>query len=105
MFYHGAMIILSLAFEKNYIIHSDIESGYGRADLILEPRNIEKIGYVFEFKVANSEEDLEKKLDDAIKQIEDKKYETLLSKKGIKHILGIALAFHGKNLKVKHKEL
>jgi hypothetical protein len=104
-FYHGAMIILSLIFEKNYIIHSDIESGYGRADLILEPRNIGKTGYIFEFKVSDSDENLEKKLDDAIKQIEDKKYETLLSKKGIKHILGIAIAFHGKDLKVKCKEL
>ncbi|MDR3259861.1 MAG: PD-(D/E)XK nuclease domain-containing protein [Fusobacteriaceae bacterium] len=73
--------------------------------MILEPKNIERMGYLFEFKVVDSEGNLEKKLDDAIKQIDDKKYGTFLSKKGVKNILGIAIAFHGKELKVRYKEL
>jgi hypothetical protein len=104
-FYHGFMLAILFQFRTKYISHSNKESGLGRADLILEPLNKEDTAYIFEFKIARSGQDIEKKLDEGIKQIEDRKYRILLSEKGIKHVLGIAIAFHGKDLKVKYKEL
>jgi hypothetical protein len=104
-FYHGFMLAILFQFRTKYISHSNKESGLGRADLILEPFNKEDEGYIFEFKVAKSEKDIDKKLDEAIKQMEDKRYRTLLSESGVTHVLGIAIAFYGKELKVRYKEL
>jgi hypothetical protein len=104
-FYHVFMLGMAIGFEKEYKAYPNIESGKGRPDLILRPINKSKTGYVFEFKVSDSEENLDKKLDEAMKQITDKKYKTLLSEDGIKNILGIAIAFCGKELKVKYEVL
>jgi hypothetical protein len=104
-FYHAFMLGITVGFEMEYRTHSNLESGKGRPDLILKPINKSKTGYIFEFKVSDSEENLDKKLDEAIKQITDKKYKTLLSEDGIKDILGIAIAFCGKELKVKYEVL
>jgi hypothetical protein len=104
-FYHVFMLGITVGFAMEYRTYSDIESGLGRPDMILEPLNKIKTGYIFEFKVSDSEENLDKKLDEAMKQIEIKKYKTLLSENEIKHILGIAIAFYGKDLRVKYEVL
>lgn len=76
-------------------MHPNMESGYGRADIILEPRNKNWAGYVLELKRANTN-DIEKEAEKAFNQIEDKKYETLLKKNGVKDIVKIGLVFDGK---------
>ena len=78
-----------------YIMHPNMESGYGRADIILEPRNKAWAGYILELKRANTN-DIEKEAEKAFNQIEDKKYETLLKKNGVKDIVKIGLVFDGK---------
>ena len=83
------------ALDDYYIMHPNMESGYGRADIILEPRNKAWAGYILELKRANTN-DIEKEAEKAFNQIEDKKYETLLKKNGVKDIVKIGLVFDGK---------
>lgn len=83
------------ALDDYYIMHPNMESGYGRADIILTPRNKALAGYILELKRANTN-DIEKEAEKAFNQIEDKKYETLLKKNGVKDIVKIGLVFDGK---------
>ena len=83
------------ALDDYYIMHPNMESGYGRADIILEPRNKAWAGYILELKRASTN-DIEKEAEKALQQIEAKKYETLLKKNGVKDIVKIGLVFDGK---------
>ena len=83
------------ALDDYYIMDPNMESGYGRADIILIPRNKSWAGYILELKRANTN-DIEKEAEKAFNQIEDKKYETLLKKNGVKDIVKIGIVFDGK---------
>lgn len=103
LFYQGLMIGLFAYLRERYYIHSNIESGQGRYDATLEPKNIQDRAYIFEFKKTKDKEKLEKEAQDAIKQIIDKKYDAKLIEKGIKDIKYVAIAFSGKDIRVKIK--
>lgn len=103
LFYQGLMIGLFAYLRERYYIHSNIESGKGRYDATLEPKNIQDRAYIFEFKKTKDKEKLEKEAQDAIKQIIDKKYDAKLIEKGIKDIKYVAIAFSGKDIRVKIK--
>ena len=62
-----------LYLDSEYTVLSNNETGYGRNDLALEPINKSNPGYIFEFKMAKTEE-LEIKVKEALNQIEHKKY-------------------------------
>ena len=81
---------------------SNRESGYGRYDILLEPRNKKETAFILEFKVAKSENELEKKLEEALKQIEDRKYDVELKNKNIFDIFKIVFVFYAKKVKVKN---
>lgn len=83
------------ALDDYYIMDPNMESGYGRADIILIPRNKSWVGYILELKRANTN-DIEKEAEKAFNQIEDKKYEALLKKNGVKDIVKIGIVFDGK---------
>ena len=83
------------ALDDYYEMKPNPETGYGRADIILKPRNKKWIGYIFELKRAKTQ-NLEKEAEKALKQIEEKKYETILINEGIKDIIKIGLVFDGK---------
>ena len=83
------------ALDDYYIMEPNMESGYGRADIILIPRNKSWAGYILELKRANTN-DIEKEAERAFNQIEDKKYEVLLKKNGVKDIVKIGIVFDGK---------
>ena len=83
------------ALDDYYIMDPNMESGYGRADIILIPRNKSWAGYILELKRANTN-DIEKEAERAFNQIEDKKYEVLLKKNGVKDIVKIGIVFDGK---------
>ena len=83
------------ALDDYYEMKSNPETGYGRADIILKPRNKKWTGYIFELKRAKTK-NLEKEAEKALEQIEEKKYDTLLINEGIKEIIKIGLVFDGK---------
>jgi hypothetical protein len=101
--YHTLILGMMLYLDSEYIVLSNNETGYGRNDLALEPINKNNVGYVFEFKIAKTVEELEEKAEEALSQIEDKKYPVLLREKGIKEIVYMGMAFYGKKVKVKCK--
>lgn len=101
-FYHGFVLGLMVDLADRYIITSNRESGLGRYDILLEPCSKKDDAIILEFKVYNPNE--EKTLADtvasALKQIEDKKYASLLESKGIELgcIRRYGFAFEGKTV-------
>ena len=102
-YYKVFLIGIFVALMSDYIRLSERESGHGRADLILEPKKKENPGYIFEFKVAGSEEELESYAEEGFEQIKEKKYDTELINRGVTEITYIGLAFYKKKLKMKYE--
>ena len=95
-FYHGLIMGMGLYLEGEYITKSNIESGLGRYDFLIEPKNKSKRAFIMEFKSTDSVEKLEEISKEALKQTEDKKYDISLKQNGIKEITHIGIAFYGK---------
>ncbi len=101
-FYHGFVLGLMVELGERYVLTSNRESGFGRYDVMLEPRKPGDAGIIMEFKVQDSWE--EKELSDtvsaALKQIEEKEYKTALLEKGISEdkIRSYGFAFCGKRV-------
>ena len=102
-FYHGLIMGMGLYLEGGYITKSNIESGLGRYDFLIEPKNKSKRAFIMEFKSTDSVEKLEEVSKEALKQIEDKKYDISLKQNGIKEITYIGIAFCGKQIKISYK--
>ena len=102
-FYHGLIMGMGLYLEGEYITKSNIESGLGRYDFLIEPKNKSKRAFIMEFKSTDSVEKLEEVSKEALKQIEDKKYDISLKQNGIKEITYIGIAFCGKQIKISYK--
>ena len=83
-----------------YEIISNDESGYGRYDLAMIPIKSNEKAYLMEFKISKTKKGMEEKAQKALKQIDEKKYDTKLKARGIKNILKIGVAFYGKEVKV-----
>ena len=83
-----------------YKIISNNESGYGRYDLAMIPIKSNEKAYLMEFKISKTENRMTLKAEEALKQIDEKKYDTRLKARGIKKILKIGIAFYGKKVKV-----
>ena len=102
-FYHGLIMGMGLYLEGEYITKSNIESGLGRYDFLIEPKNKSKRAFIMEFKSTDSVQKLEEVSKEALKQIEDKKYDISLKQNGIKEITYIGIAFCGKQIKISYK--
>lgn len=102
--YHNLILGSMLYLDEKYDIKSNIEIGYGRTDMILTPKNKKEVGYIFEFKVAKNEEEMNKLGEEALKQIKEKKYYIEMKNKGIKEILHLGIVFYGKKVKVVYDE-
>ena len=102
-FYHGLIMGMGLYLEGEYITKSNIESGLGRYDFVIEPKNKSKRAYIMEFKSTDSVEKLEEVSKEALKQIEDKKYDISLKQNGVKEITYMGIAFYGKQIKISYK--
>ena len=105
-FYHGLILGLLTELHSEYILTSNRESGFGRYDVMLEPRDRRKNAYIFEFKVHKplKENALEETVKNVLKQIEEKKYEADLIARGIpkENIYKYGFAFRGKEVLVGH---
>ena len=104
-FYHGFVLGLMVDQTDNYIITSNRESGFGRYDIMLEPKDKQSQKYpgiVIEFKVINprKENSLEETVEAALKQIEEKNYDAELINRGVKeeNIHHYGFAFRGKEV-------
>ncbi|WP_339062456.1 ATP-binding protein [Fusobacterium animalis] len=102
-FYHGLIMGMGLYLEGEYITKSNIESGLGRYDFVIEPKNKSKRAYIMEFKSTDSVDKLEEVSKEALKQIEDKKYDVTLKQNGVKDITYMGIAFCGKQIKISYK--
>lgn len=102
-FYHGLMLGLCAIMGDKYKILSNRESGLGKFDVELVPLNKSGRGFIFEFKQTNDESLLEKLANEALKQIDDKKYDTQMRADGIACISKIGISFCGKHAKVLSK--
>ena len=100
--YHAFTLGLLVSLNRTHQVLSNRESGYGRYDVMIIPRDIKKLGIIIEFKKYDEEdeESLEELIQEAKNQIEDKKYETELLNRGITNIKKLVIVFKGKEVYV-----
>jgi len=95
--YHAFVMGLFLWLSPACQVKSNRESGYGRYDIMIIPADPEKLGYIIEFKKVRKNETVES----ALKQIEERKYETELKERGIKTYKKLAVVFNGKDVTIR----
>ena len=101
-FYHGFVLGLLVDLQERYYLRSNRESGFGRYDVMLEPKDPKDVAVILEFKVRNKrrETSLEETAEAALKQIQERKYDVELKQKGIDddQIREYGFAFEGKTV-------
>ncbi len=102
-FYHGFVTGI-LSGMKGYTVKSNRESGNGRGDIFIRPVTRRKAAIIFELKVCKNFNELEKRADDALNQIEEKKYELELKDDGYNNVIKYGISFFKKDCLVKMKE-
>ena len=100
--YHAFVLGMLVSLGSEYEVKSNRESGYGRYDVMIIPKDTTKLGIVIEFKKTYSDEGetLEQAAAAALKQINDKQYVQELQTRGIKEVLKLGIAFEGKKVLV-----
>ena len=101
--YHSFFLGMLIFLRDKYEVTSNKENGKGRYDILLKPLNKINPAYIFEFKIAENEKDLDKKSEEALKQIKDLKYDIGLKELGINKIYRVGVAFKGKEVKIKYE--
>ena len=99
-FYHGFVLGLMVDKASDYVIKSNRESGFGRYDVVMEPKDTKDVAIILEFKVFNAdkgEKDLSDTVANALKQIDDKRYDADLLARSIpaERIYKYGFAFRG----------
>ena len=95
--YHMLLLGFFYALDGYYLPKSNMEAGYGRADIILFPKDKTKVGYILELKRAYTKKP-EKEVEKALQQIDDNKYYVELERYGVKEIVKLGYVFNGKKV-------
>ncbi len=103
--YHLFILGMLIQLKREYKVKSNLETGHGRTDVLVLPYDKNKLGFVFEFKVSKSEEELETKAEEALKQIDEKNYEVIMQDEKIEHYFKIGISFYKKDLAIKYEEI
>eukprot|EP00831_Metopus_contortus_P025951 TRINITY_DN2220_c0_g1_i12.p1 TRINITY_DN2220_c0_g1~~TRINITY_DN2220_c0_g1_i12.p1 ORF type:complete len:391 (-),score=58.90 TRINITY_DN2220_c0_g1_i12:82-1254(-) len=100
--YHAFVLGMLISLSEDYEVKSNKESGFGRYDVMIIPKDTSKIGIIMEFKKIHvlSKESIDDGIAKALKQIEDMKYETELVQRGVKNIVKLAVVFKGKEVSI-----
>ena len=98
IFYYGILLGL-LRCESEWLIQSNVESGDGFVDILVEPEDPDA-GMIMELKYAQNFQDLEKSCNKAMDQIHDRRYDERLRNEGRNDILAYGIAFCKKKCKV-----
>ena len=101
-YYHGFLTGLIVG-KRGYSVKSNRESGKGRSDIIICEFQKRKLAVIIEIKVAEKYSELENKCDEALKQIEDKKYEAELIEQNYQKIIKYGIAFAESTCKIKKR--
>ncbi len=101
-FYHAFVLGMLVGLKDTYYVNSNRESGLGRYDIILEPKDKTANSFIMEFKILDNTEEktIEETIKTAKKQIEEKGYETNLKMRGYENITKIVFVFKGKEVKM-----
>ncbi|WP_291255464.1 AAA family ATPase [Fusobacterium sp.] len=95
--YHMLLLGFFYALDGYYLPKSNMEAGYGRADIILFPKDKTKAGYILELKRAYTKNP-EKEVEKALQQIDENKYYVELERYGVKEIIKLGYVFDGKKV-------
>ena len=101
-FYHGFLVGI-LSGMEGYIVKSNRECGSGRSDIYIKPLSIFERAVIIELKVCDKPKEIFTKCDDALKQIEEKKYEEELNEEGYEDIIKYGISFYRKDCIIKMK--
>ena len=101
-FYHAFVLGMLVGLKDSYYVNSNRESGFGRYDILLEPKDKDANSFIMEFKVLEDREEktIEDTIKNAKKQIEEKGYESNLRERGFRNITKMVYAFKGKEVKI-----
>lgn len=99
-FYHGMLLGMMATLANGYEVASNRESGYGRFDLAMLPKQAHLPGIIMEFKLAATEEDMKKAATAALRQIEKNAYTAELEKRGVEKSYCYGVTFYKKKVKV-----
>ena len=101
-FYHAFVLGMLVGLKDSYYVKSNRESGFGRYDIMLEPKDKNGNSFVMEFKVLEDAEEktIEDTIENAKKQIEERKYAEDLEERGYTKITKMVFAFKGKEVKM-----
>ncbi len=103
-FYHGLLLGFTVSLNTTYEIKSNRESGLGRFDIMLIPKDTKKMGLVIELKIKGPSETLEDAAKKALVQINEKKYDQELQQKNISGIIKIGIGFEGKEFALEYSQ-
>ena len=101
--YHMLLLGFFYALDGYYLPKSNMEAGYGRADIILFPKDKTKTGYILELKRAYTKKP-EKEVEKALQQIDENKYYVELERYGVKEIIKLGYVFDGKKVISQYSE-
>jgi hypothetical protein len=100
--YHAFVLGMLISLSDDYYVKSNKESGYGRYDVMLIPKEVSKIAIIIEFKKISdfSKDTMEEATEEALKQIKDMNYRAELIEGNVENIIELAIVFRGKEVKV-----